>query len=156
MSGTIDALLPRSVLKQKVKDLMYAQWQNEWDALEGMKFAHRNTRFWLKSINPMIHQGIKVGRQQASVVIRAISGHSMIKEHLKRIGKLDENVPMECRLCNQAEETNEHLLVCPDLRMERTSDKNQIQKHWKLANVSEFCKNDKVGGILIAQDELDN
>ncbi len=67
---------------------------------------------------------------------------------------------MDCRLCNQAEETNEHLLTCADLRMERvlafgTSDKNQIQKHWKLVNIAEFCRNEKVRNILSAHDEPD-
>ena len=154
--------LPGSFLKQKVKDHIYTQWQNEWDALEGTKFAHRNTRLWLKSIDPTIHREmLKLDRKQASVVIRAISGHSMIKEHLKRAGKLDENVTMECRLCDQALETNEHILACPELRMERvlafgTSDKDQIQKHWKIANIGEFCKNEKVKRLLLAQNEPDN
>ncbi len=155
----VDVPLPDSFLKQKVKDYMYNQWQNEWDTLEGTKFAHRNTRFWLKSIDPTIHREmLKLDRAQAGMVIRAISGHSMIKEHLKRTGNLDENVTMDCRLCNQEQETNEHLLTCPDLRMERvlafgTSDKEQIQKHWKLANIAEFCKNEKVKSIILGQDE---
>ncbi len=155
----VDVPLPDSFLKQKINDYMYTQWQNEWDTLEGTKFAHRNTRFWLKSIDPTIHREmLKLDRALAGVVIRAISGHSMIKEHLKRIDKLDENETMECRLCDQDQETNEHLLTCPDLRMERvlafgTSDKEQIQKHWKLANIAEFCRNTKVRNILLAHED---
>ncbi len=154
--------LPGSTLKQKTREYMYESWQNEWDTLEGTKFAHRNTRFWLKSIDPTIHREmLKLDRKQASSVIRVISGHSMIKEHMKRINKLDENVTMECRLCHEATETNEHLLSCPDLRMERvlafgTSDKDQIQQYWKPANISDFCKSDKVKQILLAQNEPDN
>ncbi len=156
----VNVPLPGSLLKRKVRDYMYAIWQNEWVTLEGTKFAHRNTKFWLKSIDPTIHQEmLKLDRRQASVVIRVISGHSMIKEHLKRIDKLDDN--MDCRLCQQAEETNEHLMECPELRMERvlafgTSDKDQIQKHWKVTNIAEFCRNDKVKSILLAQEEPDN
>ena len=151
----VEVPLPASVLKQKIKEYMYEAWQREWDDLQGTKFAHRNSKFWLATIDPSIHRElIKLDRKQASVVIRAISGHSMIKEHLKRIGKMDENETMECRLCQQADETNEHLLTCSELRMERvlafgTSDKEQIQKHWKLNNMRDFCKSDKVKSILL-------
>ncbi len=148
--------LPTSNLKQKINEYMYKEWQNEWDNLEGTKFKHRNSKTWLKEINPSITKDIlKLKRNDASIVIRLISGHSTIKEHLKRASLLDNVEDINCRLCDQAEETNEHLLDCPELRLERvlafgTSDREQIHKYWRLPNIAEFCRNDKVKNILKA------
>ncbi len=158
-----DALDIVAPLKERESRGKPSIWANpEYRALSNkVKAANRRRRRRPTDHRNVHREMLKLDRKQAGIVIRAISGHSMIKEHLKRTEKLDENATMDSRLCGQAVETNEHLIECPDLRMERvlafgTSDKEQIQKHWKIANIAEFCRNDKVKSILLAQEEPDN
>ena len=159
-AALVQVPLPAGCLKKRIHEYMYNEWQQEWDNLEGTKFRHRNSKFWLKNIDPVhiAKDMLQLRRSNASLVIACISGHSTIKEHLKRSKQLKEDIGMGCRLCsgpngNDIDETNEHMLDCSELRYERvlafgTSDSEQIRKHWKIRNVAEFCNNKKVKGIL--------
>ena len=146
---------PTSHRKTLIEKYMYSQWKDEWKILKGSSFKHRNSKFWLAETDPKtICRGlIKQKRSDASLAIALLSGHNTTKEHLKRSNTLDPEATMECRLCESSEETNEHLLVCRELKNERvlsfgTSDKEQIKRHWKIENIIEFCNKDKVKNII--------
>ncbi len=148
--------LPSSYLKEKIRHYMNINWLKEWQNLIGTKFRHRNSKFWLSNPDPknITKEMMKLSRTDASLVLRLITGHNNTKEHRKRTNKLEENETTECRLCLDSEETNEHLLECHELRYERvlafgTSDKEQIQKYWNVKNIAQFCRNDKVKGLLM-------
>ena len=146
---------PASYRKKIIEEYMYSQWKEEWKVLKGSNFGHRTSKFWLAEVDPksICKELIKQNRSDISLVIALLSGHNATKEHLERSKNLDQDITMECRLCESERETNEHLLDCQELRYERvlsfgTSDKEQIKRHWKIANVVEFCSKEKVKSIL--------
>ncbi len=127
----------------------------EWKILKGSNFGHRTSKLWLAEADPksICKELIKHNRSEVSLVIALLSGHNATKEHLERSRNLDQDITMECRLCENERETNEQLLDCQELRLERvlsfgTSDKEQIKKHWKVSNIIEFCSKEKVKSIL--------
>ncbi len=151
----ISVPLPASHRKCQIEEYMYSKWKEEWKILKGSTFRHRNSKFWLAESDPksICKELLKHKRSDASLVIALLSGHNTTKEHLKRSKNMDEGESMICRLCGQNDETNEHLLECKELRNERvlsfgTSDKEQIQKHWKINNIVEFCNMEKVKSII--------
>ncbi len=155
LACSLEVPIPQSYLKEKLRNYMYDEWTKEWSTLEGTKFAHRNSKFWLHDPDFKLigREMLKISRSEASLVVRLISGHNTTKEHRKRINKMDENEDMICRLCLDSEESNEHLLDCHELRNERllafgTSDKGQIKRDWKIKNVAQFCQNNKVKMLL--------
>ncbi len=146
--------LPRIYRKQILRSYTEKLWLEEWKTLIGTKYGHRNSKFWLANPDPknMIKQLIRADQKQVGLLIAFISGHSAIGEHWSRTNKKDWI--QDCRLCGGEPETNEHLLICPDLRHERllafgTSDKDQIQKYWNMVNALQFVKNEKVKKVLV-------
>ena len=158
-SPLIDVPLPSSFRKRKIKEYMHSLWKEEWKQLKGSKFNHRTSKFWLAESNPedICKEMLKYKRNEVSLAIGLLSGHNMTKEHLQRAKKLEQEEEMDCRLCGQNDETNEHLLECRELKMERvlafgTSDKQQIKNHWKVKYIMEFCSNEKVKQLLRTMD----
>ncbi len=158
-SVPISIPLPACYRKSKIKEYMYSEWKREWKELKGTKFRHRTSKFWLAESNPetTCKELMKYKRSEVSLAIALLSGHNSTKEHLKRANMLEQEEVMDCRLCGLNDETNEHLLECEELKMERllafgTTDKIQIKKYWKISNIIEFCKEDKVKQLLRNMD----
>ncbi len=157
----VEVPMPLSYLKKKVRNYMSDEWRNEWNNLTGTKHNHRNSKFWLYDPDPSIigKEMLKLTRKDASMVVRLISGHNATKEHIERtkINRLEEDKDMECRLCSDFDESNEHLLDCHELKNERllafgTTDKEQIRRNWNVKNIAQFCRNSKI--IMLLTNEM--
>jgi len=59
---------------------------------------------------------LRLNRKQIRVVTGLLTGHLNLRKHLHRIGKVNDDI---CRLCNEEEETAEHLL-CNCMALEAT------------------------------------
>ena len=60
---------------------------------------------------------LNLNRQQLRILTMFLTGHGIFKEHLKKIGVAQEK---ECRFCNDADESAEHLLsLCSRFDYER-------------------------------------
>ena len=100
--------IPKTELKNKIKNYFYSEWGNEWSSYPK---ARMTKLFYQKPDANQANYVIKLGRLELSRFIKIITGHNGLFYFKSRI---DKQINPECRFCLEAEETFYHLATeCP-------------------------------------------
>ena len=110
---------PRATTKLHVRELRNRDWSAEWSGTRGC----RQSKLFLPKPQPAIWKELKLLKHSAlSRAIRFLTGHTFQKrhntviKHKVRGPAADFHPEAQCRLCNEGEETPEHLITsCPVL-----------------------------------------
>lgn len=106
-----------AVVGRTVKEYVYQKWANEWSSHSTMRTARAFIR------GPRSDYGLhnlKTTRSKARAITALLTGHGPFRQHLSRMSLLDNEISALCRLCQQSEETAEHLMChCPSLWRKR-------------------------------------
>ena len=107
----LDHYLSLTTIKRKIRQLVNQKWQREWNRGESGRQVHN-----LFPKIPTTRYISKFSRNKESRIIRVISGHSRLKDHMHKI-KLAEN---PCCSCSEARQTVRHIIMdCPTLSVQR-------------------------------------
>ena len=116
---------PRATTKLHIREMRNIEWAAEWSSTKSC----RQSKLFLTKPQPAIWKELKYLHHSAlSRMIRFLTGHSFHKrhntviKHKVRGSAADFHPEAQCRLCNEGEETPEHLITtCPVLAHTRSS-----------------------------------
>ena len=108
---------PRNDMKTHIRAIRDEAWTKEWKKSRGM----RQAKLFLQGPQPDIWKDIrKCNQTQISRIVRFLTGHAFLNRHNTVLKynitgqQADDHAESVCRLCAEAEETPEHLLMaCP-------------------------------------------
>ena len=118
-----DIASPRAEMKNHIRALRDEEWKSEWQARPDC----RQTKLFIDGPDPKIWADLKKLRhKEVSAAVRFLSGHTFLNRHnvvIKykiRGPAADHHEESKCRLCEEDEETPEHLASsCPALCQQR-------------------------------------
>jgi ribonuclease HI len=105
--------VPYATMKQRVNNLITAQWQRRWSSSEDC----RATKYFCPKVDTgKLKRVIKMSRENLNLLFQAITGHGLFAAHLSKWKDVD-NI---CKLCGEEDETALHVWdSCPALEKER-------------------------------------
>ena len=107
----------RNMMKNHIKNKSFEAWTEHWKQLP----EHRQSKFFMKGPNPKMWADLKyMKKKKLSSVVRFITGHCFMRRHQtciqtgKRGTCADQDPGSRCRLCENGEETPQHLITTCD------------------------------------------
>ena len=96
--------VPKSFIKNKIREAMYGEWQQRWDNDP----TCRQTKIFFKNIDiDRSKKIIKMSRSSVSRLSQIITGHNNLLYHLSN---QEPELSSICRLCDESRETFFHLI----------------------------------------------
>ena len=141
--------MQRSQIKSQIKSYYRKLWQERWDNTELLG---------IKRLIPKLHDEKKflmtLNKANINLIVQFATGHGLFGHHLHH---WRPNIDSTCHLCEEAEETAEHLLwECAALNQERM----ELQLHPSqskdntLERLFVYIKNSKIKKILAINEGL--
>jgi len=107
--------VPKSAIKKHIQEYFSKKWDSRWKK----QATCRQTKIFISNAGSNVTKGIlNLNRQLINRLIQTITGHCVLNRHLSLLQIKDDP---KCRLCNEADETPEHLVnECPATWQERS------------------------------------
>ena len=109
-NSLLQTYISESYIKKEIKNFVENKWQKQWQNSKGM----RHTKKFINKVkysNSNIKKQVELPKNKLKILIEWITGHAALNKHLMRL-KLSNTAI--CNLCQENEETAEHILLeCP-------------------------------------------
>ena len=129
--------MPKTEMKNRVKQYFYEIWERDWTEYKGARMAKQ---FYKKPDSTQAKYVIKLSGMELSRFLRLVSGHNGLF-YFK--SKIDSEINPECRFCLEENETFYHLITdCPTFKQSRDSifldETIDTSETWSVRNMLDF------------------
>ena len=111
---------PPNLIKARIKEHFLKVWEEEWTKSNLSKYKHSRKMLKVPNRVPLIPPGrppLKWGREDLRGLVEVVTGHCLLNKHLAHWKDLPSK---NCRLCDESEETYQHLVFeCPATELNR-------------------------------------
>ena len=106
-----EEIIPWGHKKSEIEEAIRKEWKKRWENIHN----HKNTKYFYDGPNKNKAKGVlALSRGYLNLFIKAITGHNFLGYHQH---KIDPNISLVCRICEEDKETFWHLIdECPRLR----------------------------------------
>jgi hypothetical protein len=104
----------KTCLKRQFQAALEAQWDLRW---QNASTTRQGRLFWPHVDRVRSQELLHLSRGEFSVFVRLFTGHNNLNRHCYHTGEVEDDT---CRLCQEDEESSEHILCkCSDLMTQR-------------------------------------
>ncbi len=101
---------PKSFVNQHFRNILHQKWNSRWNSESSARQSHL---FWPTIDEKRSNLLLRSDRDEYGSFIRLFTGHNNLNRHRALTGETEED---ECRLCQEDEESSEHVLCnCIDI-----------------------------------------
>jgi hypothetical protein len=107
---------PMSWVKRHLGEIMESKWDQEWEERTNC----RQTKLMMNC--PSLSTWNSLEGEDRAALRRwtgFVTGHTHMRRHLSIVRMDGDDTDKRCRLCEEGEETPNHMLMCPALDLER-------------------------------------
>lgn len=148
-----DVLPPMNFLKTQLKEMITDIWNKLW---QKNRTCRMTKIFYPKIAYRKAKQLTFLNRQDSRLLIEIVTGQNNLNYIQNKVRGTDDL----CRLCEENEETFDHLVNdCPCITTLRLNyfghGKIQESHNWQIRKLLQFSKEPQIDGVLGGQNNLD-